>query len=377
MEERESLITLSLLPGIGPSILRALLLRVGSATQVLELAPTKLKKLPRIGTILAEAIAKQAAMREQTRKVLDYAAKKEIHVITWHDETYPERLRNIADGPPLLFLQGALEVLNHTQSIGMVGTRKATEYGRERCDYLVSGLKSAKPLIVSGLAYGIDAHSHRAALKYGIPTLGIVANGHQHLYPFEHRDLAKQIVDHGGGILTEYPYFIKADPRRFPARNRIIAGMSDVVVVVEAAESGGALITATMANGYHREVMAVPGPANSATSSGCHRLIQKNEAHLLHEPDDLLTLMNWKQGLFDSKTGTNDSSAIIAKAFPTGLSEAQNPVFTLLHKEGPLHMDEISWRLGMAINQTAVLLFELEMLGLVYSMPGSKYKANH
>jgi DNA processing protein len=377
MEERESLITLSLLPGIGPSILRALLLRVGSANQILKLAPAKLKRLPRIGNTLAEAIAKQASMREQTLKVLDYAKKKEIHVITWHDEGYPERLRNIADGPPLLFLQGSPTLLNHKQAIGMVGTRKATDYGRERCDYIIAGLKCNAPLIVSGLAYGIDAQAHRSAIKHGLPTLGIVANGHQHLYPFEHRELAKQMIEQGGGILTEYPYFVKADPRRFPARNRIIAGMSDVVVVVEAAESGGALITAHMANGYHREVMAVPGPASSATSSGCHRLIQKNEAHLLHEPDDLLTLMNWKQVESSHSLGNTESNPKIAKPFPTGLSETQNPVFNLLHKEGALHMDEISWRLGLAINQTAVILFELEMLGLVYSMPGSKYKASN
>ena len=285
-------IALTMIPGFGPRLARHLLAHFGSTEDIFHASVRELAKAPGIGPILAKVIHHKEYM-VRAEMECDFVEKHNIQTIWLTDSAYPQRLEACDDGPPLLYFKGNIN-FNDQHIVSVVGTWNSTSYGKKLCEDLIAGIKEINPIVVSGLAYGIDVIAHRAALQNNIPTIGVVAHGLDRIYPPMHRDIAEQML-HAGGLLTEFPSGTNPDRMNFPMRNRIIAGLADVTIVVEAGIKGGALITAEIANGYNRDVCAFPGAVNQPYSEGCNYLIKTNRAHLIRNADDLLYLMNWQK----------------------------------------------------------------------------------
>jgi DNA processing protein len=267
----------------------------------------------------------------------------------------------------MIYLSGNVD-LNHTRMLAIVGTRNATDHGKKFVQEFVRDLSSHNLIIVSGLAYGIDIEAHKAALKYNIPTIGVIASGLDIIYPQIHAKYAKRMLEQGG-ILTEYPLETSLDPARFPARNRIIAGLCDATVVIEAAEKGGALITADLASGYDREVFAVPGRWNDDFSNGCNRIIKNNLAQSITSAIDLQYYMQWPEG--------EEASEIKVSLSKEEFNEEEWVVIsTISNSSSAIHIDEISWKSQIQISQLASILLNLEFRGIVNCIPGKKYAIN-
>jgi DNA processing protein len=232
-------------------------------------------------------------------------------------------------------------------------------------DELVHGLQKHQALIVSGLAYGIDIHAHKQALKFTLPTLGVMGSGIDVMYPAAHGETAKKMLEHGG-ILTENPFGTIPDAHNFPARNRIIAGLCDALVVVEAAQKGGALITAEIANTYNKDVLAFPGNIGRSYSEGCNSLIKANKANLITSVSDLEYIMNW----------SIDANPKKKEVFPIdGYAPEEQAILKLLmENNSQLMIDELSWRSGFAISKLASILLNLEFKGVLAPLPGKIYK---
>ncbi len=370
MMEKEILYTLALhlLEGVGGIKARQLISYSGSAEAVFNLSRAKLLKIPQIGERIA-ATLKDTNVIAQAEQELDKALKQNIKILTYHHPDYPKRLRQIYDAPLVLFCKGDTDFNNH-KSIAIVGTREATDYGKSITEEIVQDLQKHQALIVSGLAYGIDIAAHRACLKYNLPTVGIMASGTDVIYPHAHQKTVTQMLEQGSSVLSENKLGTKPDASRFPARNRIIAGMADAVIVVEAKAKGGALITADLAVDYHKEVFAVPAHLHKATSEGCHNLIKTHKASLYTHIKDLETLLNW--------TNENTQPTINPITFETemqSLSPVEQKVVEVLMQQ-PLKaypIDELSWFVQTPIQQVNSAVLNLELLGFVKALPGKKY----
>lgn len=356
-------LALSLIPGIGNILTKQLISYCGSAKEVFKCNKTKLSKIPGIGEKVAQAIlchdTWDTAEKELTRHQA-YGAK----LLYYTDPDYPVRLKHIADAPPLLFYKGKSD-LNHSKLVAIVGTRKATAYGKEAVEQLIAGMVQYAPIIVSGLAYGIDICAHRSAIKHGLPTIGVLASGLNVIYPPTHKDTANQMLENGG-LLTENRLDAKPDFHRFPERNRIIAGMADATLVVEAAEKGGALITAALTKTYKRKLFAVPGSIQSPFSRGCLDLIRSGQAEMVTSAADLEKSLNW----------TIEEPLATSPSFNLGslTSEENAIVHTLQQHDNEMMIDELSWKSQVPINKLAGLLLEMEFKGYIKSLPGKKFR---
>lgn len=355
-------IALGFIPGIGGGLTRQLISYCGSAENVFKEKKGKLLKIPGIGETLVEKIINQNVLKDAEAE-LKMAEANNTQILFYTSEDYPTRLKNIYDAPTLIYYKGNVN-LNAEKVIGIVGTRNATEYGKEQTAKLVEGLKSHNPLIISGLAYGIDIAAHKACLAHDIPTIGVMGSGMDIIYPPSHRDAANKMLNQGG-LLTENRFGTKPEPSRFPERNRIIAGMCDVVVVAEASESGGALITAELANSYNKEVFAIPGKLGDEFSEGCNNLIKDHKAHIYTKPSDVEYLMNWTPGLAPKKQKALDLSPF---------SQEEQSIIVLMQSGDGALLDDLSWKSQLPVSRVASLLLNLEFQGLVKSLPGKKYK---
>ena len=363
-------LALTLLPGIGPQLTRQLMSYGGAAKAVLTMPPGKLRRIPGVGDATIKILTgpeREKALRK-AESDLKKAEKDNVEILFYTSKRFPSRLKLIPDAPAILYYQGTAD-LNAPKTVALVGTRQATDYGREQTERIVKGLLPHRPLVVSGLAYGIDIMAHRAALQEGLDTVGVMATGLDIIYPAAHRKTAEKMREQGG-LLTEFPFGTPPDRYNFPARNRIIAGLSDGTVVVEAAIKGGALITAELALSYDRDVLAVPGNLGSAASAGCNALIKNNKAALYAEPLDLEQLLNWDAALHQSgkykpapshsaDDFTADEFALISVLAATGGREEQ--------------MDELAWKAQLPIHAVASLLLGLEFRGVVRALPGKKF----
>ncbi|MBU6121802.1 DNA-processing protein DprA [Hymenobacter siberiensis] len=363
-------LALTLLPGIGPQLTRQLMSYGGAAKTVLTMPPGKLRRIPGVGAATVAILtgnAREAAFRKAEMD-LRKAQKEGVEILFYTSKRFPSRLKQIADAPAILYYQGTAD-LNAPKIVALVGTRQATDYGREQTERIVRGLLPHQPLVVSGLAYGIDIMAHRAALQEGLETVGVMATGLDIIYPAVHRKTAEKMREQGG-LLTEFPFGTPPDRYNFPARNRIIAGLSDGTVVVEAAIKGGALITAELALSYDRDVLAVPGNLGSAASEGCNALIKSNKAALYQEPLDLEQLLNWDAALhqsgkfkpapsYSADDFTVEEFALISVLAAATGREAQ--------------MDDLAWKAQLAIHAVASLLLGLEFRGVVRALPGKKF----
>jgi DNA processing protein len=357
-------VAIGLVPGIGNQLTRQLVSYCGDPEQVFREKKGKLLKIPGIGENIAQSII-QSDIFSKAEQQVEMAIKTETKILFYTNHDYPERLKTIMDAPTLIYYKGQ-GPLNFPKTIGVVGTRKATGYGKEMTEKIISELKAQNVQIISGLAYGIDSYAHKSALDNGLSTIGVMATGVNIVYPAVHKEMAKRMQT-SGGILSEYPFDTKPEPGYFPARNRIIAGLSDVVIVVEASDSGGALITAELANGYNREVMAVPGNINNKYSLGCNNLIKSHKAQIFSKTSDIIELMNWDiSALPKSKIKTTE--------IPEGLTNDEKKIFELLISNGETHIDELCWKSQISVSKMASLLLNLEFNNQVKSLPGKKYK---
>lgn len=346
---------------VGDVTSKVLISYCGSAEAVFKEKKQNLLKIPDIGAVTAEAIVKQDILH-LAEKEIAFIEKNNIRALFYLDKEYPLRLKQCNDCPVVLYYKGNTD-LNAERIIAMVGTRNATDYGKKMCDTIVDGLKDSGALIVSGLAHGIDAASHKAALKSGLSTVGVVGHGLDSIYPAVHYTLAQKMLDNGG-LLTDFISGTKLAPENFPKRNRIIAGLSDAVVVVESKAAGGAIITADIAFSYSREVFAVPGRSEDMYSQGCNKLIRQNKAGLIQSADELLDSLGWK----DTKKKKTQ-----VKLF-NDLKPQEEAIVKALQAQGsPMHIDDIAIQANLSPGNLSTHLLTLEFAGILRSLPGKMY----
>ncbi len=354
-------IALTLIKNIGSRQARKLLLAFGDAESVFKATKDKLLKIEGIGGKIADSILNTDAVAK-AEKQLAFINKHQIEVLFYTDTDYPKRLRNCYDAPVLLYFKGKAD-FNQKRIVGIVGTRNATPYGKELCKRLVAYLKPYDVLIISGLAYGIDIAAHKECLIQEIETVGVLGHGLDRVYPQAHTDIARKMVQHGG-LLTEFLPGTNPDKENFPKRNRIIAGLCDVLVVVEASSKGGALITADIANSYDRDVYAFPGRTTDQYSEGCNFLIKTNRAGLINHPKDLIYYLAWDEG---------PKKAQVQTQLPLNLTELEQQIVDEL-KNNVMDVDELSNTTKLSQSKLAMTLLTLEMQGIVINLPGKQYQ---
>lgn len=361
--ERTCFLALHFIPGIGDILLKQLISYCGSAQQVFQQSRQKLLKIPGIGDITAEAIRNGKPLHLAEHE-LRKAEKDQVQILFYTDSAYPHRLKTMEDAPSVLYVKGNTN-LNALRTIGIVGTRKATPYGKACVEELIKDLVPHQPLVISGLAYGIDIHAHKEALKHGLSTAAVLGSGLDVIYPAVHTDTAQRLVNQGA-LVTENPFGSKPDAHNFPQRNRIIAGLCDAIIVVEAGEKGGALITAELANSYNRDVFAVPGNIHSPCSAGCNRLIKTHKANLLTSVRDLEYIMNWSQEQLAEATQ-------LALDLDE-LGEEERRVLTILRdKNRSLSLDELGFITGHGPGVLSALLLGLEFKNRIRALPGKMF----
>jgi DNA processing protein len=355
-------IGLTLIKNVGSLLAKNLVAYCGSAEAVFKANKSQLLSIPGIGEKTANSILNADVMLRAEQE-LSFVKKHKIEVLFYTDDNYPKRLKNCYDSPVLLYYKGNAD-LNHSKIVSIVGTRNATAYGKQICKDLAAVLAPYNVLIVSGLAYGIDVAIHKECLQQQIPTVGILGHGLDRIYPQLHKDEAHKMVKNGG-LLSEFPSGTTPDRENFPKRNRIIAGIADVVVVVEASLKGGALITAEIANSYNRDVYAFPGRNTDEFSEGCNFLIKTNRAGLINHTKDLIYYLGWDE-IKPKKTS-------VQAQLQLNLTKEEQKIVTILANNA-VGVDEIALQTNLPQSKLAILLLTLEMQGVLVSLPGKVYK---
>ena len=300
---------------------------------------------------------------------LEFCRNNNIRVLCLGDDNYPKRLEDCADAPLVMYYKGNAN-LNQSRVINIIGTRHCTTYGADFIRRFIHDLKALCPevLVVSGLAYGVDINAHQQALAVGYETVGVVAHGLDYLYPAAHKDVAREMVNHGG-LLTEFMTCTNADKGNFVRRNRIVAGMSDACILIESAAHGGGMITAGIAFDYGREVFALPGRVGDHFSEGCNNAIRENKAMLLTSVEDFVKTMGWEE---DALRIEAQKKGIERQLFPD-LSPEQQRIVDVLTKSNDLQLNQLSVKTGIPIGDITSILFQMEMMGVVKPMAGGNY----
>lgn len=372
MTEQETLYMMALtqVPSMNLTNRHLLIEKMGSATAVYENRRDMREFLTSASKHTLDALAAIDSHLPWAERELGFCRKNGLKCLGINDEAYPQRLRGCIDAPILLYYMGTAD-LNALHVVSMVGTRQITSYGKDLCRGFVRDLKRICPdaLVVSGLAYGVDVHCHRAALEEGLDTVGILAHGLDQIYPRLHRETAKQMVAQGG-LLTEYGSGTPIDKRNFVQRNRIVAGMADAVVVVESAEKGGSLITANIAFSYDRLVWAFPGRIHDTYSAGCNKLISSNCASLLTKAEDFCTAMGWADDVRHRKM----LSEGIQQELFADFSEEEQRILHALSADDGKQINILSVETNIPVGQLSSTLFTLEMKGVVQMLVGGKYR---
>lgn len=358
-------IALVLVPGLGNASIRKLI-GLYPDENLFALSKGELETVFGRHKSIAECIANRSTFARAEQE-LTFCEKSHIRPLFFTDAAYPARLnrQETEDCPVLIYCLGDCD-LNPERSVAVVGSRRATAQGRDNTCRMVRELAPWAPHIVSGLAYGIDSAAHTTALDHGLPTVAVLGHGLDRIYPTANRPLAKRILDNGGALVTEYTSGTAINPRYFPARNRIIAALSDATLVVEASEKSGSLITAAIAGSYQREVFALPGRVTDPYSKGTNRLIARNRALLVQDVRDIAFQMGWP---IEEAPRTD-----AAKEAEHSLTEAEQQVIALLQEHERMTLDELTSHTGHTLAEMVSILFKIEMLGLVHTLPGHSYQ---
>ncbi len=359
-KDRLWLLALALRPRCGPRRVRLILERFGTPEAFFAASYKERQDLGLPRSLWEQPPPREAlAQAQEEAKALE---KLGAHFITWDDEEYPPSLRELPDPPPILFFKGSFDL--RLPSLAVVGSRAATSYGLRITRTWVRELVRAGVGVVSGLAVGIDTAAHQATLEAGGFTIAVLGNGLDEPYPRENLPLATAIAEKGL-LLTEFPLKTKPRPQNFPIRNRLISGLAQAVLVVEASPRSGSLITARLAGEQGKEILAVPGPVYSYRSHGCHQLIREG-ALLVDRPEQVLDALGLS-GLVFAPEAQKDSAKRLT------LSTEETKVWEVL-EPSPIHLDEIARRAGLAVSQVSGILVALELKGLVASSPGNFFQ---
>lgn len=356
-------IALTLLPQVGPVTAKTLVSYCGSAEAVFRAPRRELLRIPGIGPALAAGIG-AAQVLHLAEQELFFLEKHAIRAVFYTDPAYPPRLRQLNDGPALFYFKGSsVELLHHTHMVAIVGTRQPTEYGKALCEEFVCGLQAYGAVLVSGLAYGVDIAAHRQATAIGAPNIGVLGHGLGSIYPSHHRAVAMKMLENGG-LVSEYVHDAKPDREHFPMRNRIIAGLCDVVLVVETATTGGSMISAQFAGQYGREVCAVPGRSSDPKSAGCNLLIKTARAHLTETPADLAAVLGWSE--------PGDRRAVQTQLL-FDLPPAEAALVEIIRRQPEIGVDQLVETARLLPGELASLVLALEFKGVVRTLPGKRY----
>ena len=358
-------IALTLIPHIGDRQARKLIAAFGGAREVFAADFPALMAIPGIGDTTAKALLGHRVL-DKAARYLETMQKQGVRILSYRDPEYPKRLKHCSDAPLVLYFKGAT-CFNEERVLAIVGARNASLYGKQLCQQLIEALAPYRVLVVSGLAYGIDITAHRECLRQNIATVAVLGHGLDRIYPSAHRDIASQMLANGG-LLSEFLPGTRPDKANFPKRNRIIAGLCDATIVVEASAKGGALITADIANSYFREVFAFPGRVSDPASVGCHFLIKTQRAALITGVDDLVYQMGWAPANVvheNERKGelipdNDDISADAAK------------IITVIGNT-PMHIEDIAAQTGFPLTKLNTFLLEMELAGYLKALAGNMY----
>jgi len=357
-------IALTLIPNIGSVQAKTLLAHFGDAESVFKASRKKLEAIEQIGSVRAGSI-KTFEDFATAEKEIEFITRYKIHPLFITDKNYPQRLLNCFDAPVLLYYRGNTP-LNTSRVVSIIGTRSCTDYGKQFTEKFVADLREQQVLVVSGLAFGIDAIAHKAAVQNNLPTVGVLAHGLDCIYPPKHRNLAKDMLQNGG-LLTEFRQDAKPDKHNFPRRNRIVAGMADATIVIETAIKGGSMFTAELARNYNRDVFALPGRITDSKSDGCNYLIKHNHAVLLTDAKQLMETLGWQQKKVSPKT---------QQSLFNDLSKDEALIVEILRQKEHTHVDELFLKSGLSSSSVAAAMLNLELQAVITSLPGKIIRLN-
>ena len=357
-------IAITMIPLVGPVIARQLISYCGSIEGVFTEQKRFLKTIPGVGEEIASRITHAHDVLADAEEEISIMEKGDIQYTFYHDQDYPSRLQHIPDAPLLLYKKGNMD-LNPERCVSIVGTRKPTQYGKSVAEEMIETLAPYDITIVSGLAYGIDITAHRQSIKCNIPTIGVMGSGMGNIYPDAHQTVAEKMMIKGG-IITEFNYNTGPDAVNFPMRNRIVAGLCDLLVVIESGVKGGSMITAVLANDYNKDVAAVPGRKIDRSSAGCNHLIRNQQAHLVESGDDLINLMSWNR---KTKQQNYQGDLFVE------MDENEKKIYRLILDCGEKDIDTLAYESKTTPGELAAVLLNLEFKGAIRSLPGKKYAA--
>ena len=360
-------LALARIPGIGPVYAKRLIAHFGEASAIFRTSPRKLEQVQGLGSGRAKLINEYNDFTLLEKEII-FLEQHQIRCLFLTDPDYPQRLLQCKNAPILLFYKGQAD-LNASRIISVIGTRKPTEYGQQAVDNLLAGLSPYRPIIISGLAFGIDAAAHRSALKNKLPTIGVLAHGLDRIYPTQHRNLAVSMLEQGG-VLTGFPIDTEPDTFNFPLRNRIIAGICDALVVAETGETGGSMLTIANALENHTKIFAIPGRLTDKKSTGCNQLIRNGQAQLLTDANQLAEHLQWQPSAAAPSVRQRD-------LFSTDDDQLLSPqlasVYRCVQQAGKLSLDQLSVQSHLSASDLALPLLQLELQGLIRSLPGHQY----
>lgn len=363
MTRLQACLLLRLIPGIGNIRAKKLITHCCTAENIFSAEGQSLLSIEGIGQVQLRALKNWKKWLSQVKEEMVFIEKQHIQCLFYGTPAYPITLAFCPDAPAVLFYKGRIHFPDR-RLISIVGTRQNTPYGRDFCEQFIEEIRSINPIIVSGFAYGIDIIAHRAALKNGLETVACLAHGLDKIYPTAHKKYM-QAMENSGGFVTDFMRHEAFDRNNFPRRNRIIAGLSHVTVVIETAHKGGSMNTADLANQYGREIFALPGRVNDKKSQGCHQLIVQNKAQLLTSPSDFLQQMGWMD---------RPPTTAIQKQLFVQLSKEEKSLYHLLKDKEQESLDILALQGQLSISRTASLLMQLEMKGLVRPLPGKYFQ---
>ena len=357
-------IALSLIPYVGDISARKLVSYFGSVEAVFSEPYSSLVKIPDIGPKLAQHICDRSYL-ENAEKEAEFVTKHGIKTFFYLDSDYPYRLKQCEDSPVTFFFKGNAD-LNANKLLSVVGTRNATQRGKEFCNKIIENLaeRHSDLIIVSGLAYGIDIEAHKAAVANNLLTIGVLGHGLKIIYPSTHASTAKKMIENGG-LLTDFLSNEEPERTNFLKRNRIIAGLSDATLVIESGIKGGALSTANIANSYNRDVFALPGRPDDKWSAGCNNLIKTNKAALVESADDIEFFLGWKP---------EENKVPVQKSLFAELDDNEKAIFELVAKEGEMTIDAICRSCNIPVHKLSSQLLQMEFKGALKCYPGNVYK---